>query len=116
VVRVPDGYGPLPGLEAGWAPPGEGDFDPFAGAAALDLDALGPLTVLELDETSLYDPDTSSPADATGPPPEWEAPGRADTEEGSLLADLGELDDGLDDAARLLLDLSTETDLPQEDT
>ncbi len=47
VVSVPDGDGPLPGLEAGWVPPGEGDFDPFAGAAALDLDALGLLTVLE---------------------------------------------------------------------
>ncbi|MDX2939301.1 DDE-type integrase/transposase/recombinase [Streptomyces ipomoeae] len=117
VVSVPDGYGPLPGLEAGWAPPGEGDFDPFAGATALDLDALGPLTVLELDETSLYAPDAPSPADAAsaGAVPGWEAPGHAATEEASLLADLDDLDDGLDDAARLLLDLPTETDPPQED-
>ncbi|MFJ2967564.1 integrase [Streptomyces collinus] len=116
VVSVPDGYGPLRGLEAGWALPGEGDFDPFAGTAALDLDALGPLTVLELDETSLYAPDAPSPAQAAGPVLEGEAPGRAVIEEASLLADLGELDDGLDDAARLLLDLPTETDPPQEDT
>ncbi|MEU9523273.1 integrase [Streptomyces sp. NPDC048224] len=115
VASVPDGYGPLSGLETGWTLPGEGDFDPFAGAAALDLDALGPLTVLELDETSLYAPDA---ADAAAPSavPGWEDPGRAVTEEASLLAYLGELDDGLDDAARLLLDLPTETDPPQEDT
>ncbi|HEY8986369.1 MAG TPA: integrase [Streptomyces sp.] len=117
VVSVPDGYGPLPGLESGWAPPGEGDFDPFAGAAALDLDALGPMTVLELDEASLYAPDAPSAADAAGAGavPRWEAPGHADTEEASLLAGLDDLDDGLDDAARLLLDLPTETDPPQED-
>ncbi|MFJ3421914.1 integrase [Streptomyces sp. NPDC086082] len=118
VVSVPDGYGPLPGLEAGWVPPGAGDFDPFAGAAALDLDALGPLTVLEVGEPSLYAPDASSPADEAGPGPVsgWEVPGHPGINEASLLPDLDDLDDGLDDAARLLLDLPTETDSPQEDT
>jgi len=118
-VSVPDGYGPLPGLEAGWAPPGEGDFDPFAGAAALDLDALGPLTVLELDETSLYAPDAPSLPQETAPAPatggDGPGPGRGDTEEVSLWADLDGLEDGLDAAARLLLDLHAETEPPQED-
>ncbi|MGW3269589.1 hypothetical protein [Streptomyces sp. NPDC001056] len=117
VVSLPDGYGPLPGLEAGWTPPGEGDFDRFAGATALDLYALEPLTVLELDETSLYAPDAPSPAEAAGPGPAagWDAAGHAGNEEASLLADLDDLDDGLDDAARLLLHLATDTDPSQED-
>ncbi|MFI1376090.1 integrase [Streptomyces longwoodensis] len=117
VVSVPDGYGPLPGLEAAWATPGEGDLDPFAGAATLDLDALGPLTVLEIGETSLNPVDAPSPADAaeSGSVTGWAEAGRADTEAASLLADLGDLDDGFDDAARLLLDLPADTDPAQED-
>ncbi|MFB6554268.1 integrase [Streptomyces sp. NPDC056405] len=117
VASVPDGYGPLPGLEAGWAPPGEGDFDPFAGAAALDLDALGPLTVLELDETSLYAPDAPSlPEEAgLGPTVGEDGPDRAEADDTWLLAGLDDLEDGLDAAARLLLDLPAETDSPQED-
>ncbi|MGW6586392.1 integrase [Streptomyces globisporus] len=117
VVSVPDGYAPVPGLDGGWAPSGDGVFDPFADAEALDLDALGPLTVLELDEPSLYTP-APSPAEeeiAPGPAHGPDAPGGADTEVSSLLADLGDLDDSLDSAARHLLDLPTETNLPQED-
>ncbi|MDC2960425.1 hypothetical protein PO587_38980 [Streptomyces gilvifuscus] len=115
VVSVPDGYGPLPGLDAGWVPPGEGGFDPFAGAAALDLDALGPLTVLELGETSLYAPDAPSPADAADPALGRDTPGHTAPKAVPILADLDDLDDGLDNAARLLLDLPAETDSPHED-
>ncbi|MFD4998652.1 hypothetical protein [Streptomyces buecherae] len=120
VVCVPDGYGPVPtdgsGLGStlyGFGPvqAGEGAFDPFADAAALDLDALGPLTVLELDEPSLY----TSPAPAvetSGLPP------GDDSDDGAAsavpLAELGDLDDGLDAAARFLLDLPAETDPPPE--
>ncbi|WP_078493204.1 DDE-type integrase/transposase/recombinase [Streptomyces griseorubens] len=118
VVSVPDGYAPVPGLDGGWAPSGDGAFDPFADAEALDLDALGPLTVLELDEPSLYAP-APSPSEeeiAPGPAHGPHAPGGADTEVSSLLADLGDLDDSHDSAARHLLELPAETDPPQEDT
>ncbi|NEA86612.1 hypothetical protein G3I38_11390 [Streptomyces sp. SID7958] len=110
---MPDGYAPVPGLDGGWEPSGDGVFDPFADAEALDLDALGPLTVLELDEPSLYSPaeEEIAPRPAHGP----DAPGGADTEVSSLLADLGDLDDSLDSVARHLLDLPAETDPPQED-
>ncbi|TCR15949.1 DDE-type integrase/transposase/recombinase [Streptomyces sp. BK205] len=112
-VNVPDGYGSLPGLEAGWVPQAESDFDPFAGAAALDLDELGPLTVLELDQTSLYAPDAPSLPEGADPEPAagGASPGGGDTEEVPLWAGL----DGLDDAARMLLDLPTQSDPPQED-
>ncbi|MEV6948557.1 integrase [Streptomyces sp. NPDC051172] len=121
VVSLPDGYGPVPG-SAHWPAPASGDegatFDPFAGADPLDLDALGPLTVLDLDEPSMYAP-APSPAEeeiAAGPTHGSHAPGGADADEPSLLADLGDLDDSLDSAARLLLDLPAETNPPQEDT
>ncbi|MGW0652676.1 integrase [Streptomyces umbrinus] len=120
VVRLPDGYGPVPvdGSGPGSTPygfdparAGEAAFDPFADARDLDLDALGPLTVLEIDEPSLY----ASPAPAaemSGP-----APGD-DSHDGAgstlALAELGDLDDGLDAAARSLLDLPAETDPSQE--
>ncbi|MEY2244841.1 integrase [Streptomyces sp. BF23-18] len=118
VVSVPDGYAPVPGLDGGWAPSGDGVFDPFADAETLDLDALGPLTVLELDEPSLYAPAPSLTEEETaaGPARGSDAPAGADTEEPSLLADLGDLDDSLDGAARLLLDLPAEINPPQEDT
>ncbi|MEU0786819.1 integrase [Streptomyces sp. NPDC006173] len=115
VVSVPDGYGPLTGLDVEGTPPGGSVFDPFAGAASLDLDALGPLTVLELDETSLYTPEGLSLPDGVRPATGGDGPGRGDTEEVPLWADLDDLDDGLDAAARLLLDPSADTRAPQED-
>jgi transposase InsO family protein len=117
MVSVPDGYGPVPG-SGHWPRLASADegvaFDPFAGADTLDLDALGPLTVLEFDEPSLYAPAAPSLPGEAGPGP---AGGDgADSEDVSLLAGLEDLGDGLDAAARLLLDLPTDTDPPQEDT
>ena len=73
--------------------------------------------MLELDEPSLYTPEGPSAADTAGPDHAlgWEACAHTGSEEASPLADLDDLDDGLDDAARLLLEMPTETDPPQED-
>ncbi|MFC9679428.1 integrase [Streptomyces sp. NPDC056948] len=117
MVSVPDGYGHVPGLAPGFGLPGTGSFDPFAGADPLDLDALGPLTVLELDEPSMYTPDAPSLLNESGPGPAAGDDGvdRAEADDTSLLAGLEDVEDGLDAAARLLLDLPAETEPPQED-
>ncbi|WP_371601190.1 hypothetical protein [Streptomyces sp. NBC_00564] len=121
VVHVPDGYGPVlvdgSGLGStayGFTPAqaGETAFDPFADALTLDLDALGPLTVLELNEPSLY-ASPASAAETSGPAPGDDSHDNAGSA-ALTVAELGDLDDGLDAAARLLLDLPAETDTPQE--
>ncbi|WP_052425183.1 DDE-type integrase/transposase/recombinase [Streptomyces fulvoviolaceus] len=125
VVSVPDGYGPMPAdgpglgsMPYGFGPvPGQADesaFDPFADVAALDLDTLGPLTVLELDEPTLYEP-LVSPAEASGPAPGDDSPdGTATADLPAELVELGDLDDGLDAAARFLLDLPADPEPPLE--
>ncbi|MFF9157457.1 integrase [Streptomyces sp. NPDC014846] len=114
-VHVPDGYGPVPGHgPVPAAADGATEFDPFAGADALDLAALGPLTVLEVDQPSLYAPYPLTGRPGPGPDPGSAASGGTDAEARPPLADLGDLDDSLDSTARLLLDLPAETDPSQE--
>ncbi|MFF9397004.1 hypothetical protein [Streptomyces griseoluteus] len=116
-VHVPDGYGPVPGHgPVPAAADGATEFDPFAGADALDLAALGPLTVLEVDQPSLYAPSPLTGGSAPGPDPGLAASAGTGAETGPPLADLGDLEDSLDSTARLLLDLPAETDSSQETT